>query len=132
LPAAFAQLFATLPEKKLYLTSLDRRIAQLYPIAEWRVNEKFFDEFKANPAAARNIQFNAQDLGAEVEPDAQGRITVHPDLRRELGMEGTDLHLMATKGRVEILTDAIYQVQRRKAQESAPDDLDLLQREGLR
>jgi hypothetical protein len=47
-------------------------------------------------------------------------------------MEGTDLHLMATKGRVEILTDAIYQVQRRKAQESAPDDLDLLQREGLR
>jgi MraZ protein len=132
LPAAFAQFFAALPEKKLYLTSLDRRIAQLYPIGEWRVNEKFFDGFKSNPGAARNILFNAQDLGADVEADAQGRITVHPDLRRELGMEGTDLHLMATKGHVEILTDAIYQEQRRKAQESAANDLDLLQREGLR
>lgn len=132
LPAAFAQFFAALPEKKLYLTSLDRRIAQLYPIGEWRVNEKFFDGFKANPAAAQNILFNAQDLGADVEADAQGRITVHPDLRRELGMEGTDLHLMAAKGHVEILTDAIYQERRRKAQERAAQDLELLQMEGLR
>ena len=132
MPAAFAQFFNGLPEKKLYLTSLDRRIAQLYPIAEWRVNEKFFDDFKENPKAARNILFNAQDLGADVEADAQGRITVHPELRRELGMEGTELHLMAAKGRVEILTDAIYQDRKRKALESAEEDLDLLQTKGLR
>jgi MraZ protein len=132
LPAAFAQFFGSLPEKKLYLTSLDRRIAQLYPIAEWRVNEKFFDGYKANPAAARNIVFNAQDLGADVEPDGQGRITVHPDLRRELGMEGTELHLMAVKGHVEILTDALYQERKRKALERAEQDLETLQTEGLR
>jgi MraZ protein len=132
LPAAFAQFFGSLPEKKLYLTSLDRSIAQLYPIGEWRVNEKFFDEYKNDPAAAENIVFNAQDLGADVEADAQGRITVHPDLRRELGMEGTELHLMAVKGHVEILTDAIYQERRRKAQERAAEDLKTLKREGLR
>ena len=132
LPAAFAQFFSGLPEKKLFLTSLDRRIAQLYPIAEWRRNEKFFEDFRQNPKAARNILFNARDLGADVEPDAQGRITVHPDLRRDLGLEGTELHLMATKGHVEILTDAIYQERRRKAQERAAQDLELLQMEGLR
>jgi MraZ protein len=132
LPAAFAQFFGSLPEKKLYLTSLDRRIAQLYPIAEWRVNEKFFDSYKANPAAARNILFNAQDLGADVEADGQGRITVHPDLRRELGMEGMELHLMAAKGHVEILTDVIYQERKRKALERAEQDLETLQTEGLR
>lgn len=132
LPAAFAQFFGTLPEKKLYLTSLDRRIAQLYPISEWRENEKFFDNFRANPSAVRNILFNAQDLGADVEPDAQGRITVHPDLRRELRMEGTELHLMAVKGHLEILTDEIYQERKRKALERAAEDLELLQMEGLR
>ena len=81
LPATFQHFFSNLPEKKLYLTSLDRSIAQLYPIAAWRENEEFFSSFRANPAAARNIAFNASDLGADVEMDAQGRITVHPDLR---------------------------------------------------
>jgi MraZ protein len=132
LPAAFAQFFSGLPEKKLFLTSLDRRIAQLYPIAEWRTNEKFFDNHTANPAAARSISFNAQDLGADVEPDAQGRITVHPDLRRELAMEGTELHLMTEKGHLQILTDAIYQERKREAQDRAAEYLDLLQRDGLR
>jgi len=116
----------------LYLTSLDRRIGQLYPIAEWRVNEKFFDTFYKNPQAAKNILFNAQDLGADVELDGQGRITVHPDLRRELGMEGQELHLMAVKGHVEILTETLYQERKRKALEHTAEDLDALEREGLR
>ena len=69
LPAAFAQFFNSLPERKLFLTSLDRHIAQLYPVAEWRVNEKFFDTFQDDPQAAQNIAFNAADLGADVEMD---------------------------------------------------------------
>jgi MraZ protein len=132
LPADFAQFFNSLPESKLYLTSLDRRIATLYPIAEWRANEKFFDTFRANPAAAKNILFNAQDLGADVEMDAQGRIVVHPDLRRELGLEGQSLHLMAEKGHLQILTEPLYQERKRKALESAAADLELLEMEGLR
>jgi MraZ protein len=132
LPAAFAQFFSSLPESKLFLTSLDRRIAQLYPIAEWRANERFFDTYRANPAAAKNIVFNAQDLGADVEADGQGRITVHTDLRRELGMEGQELHLMAVKGHLEILTDALYQERKRRALQEAARDLEVLEMEGLR
>jgi MraZ protein len=132
LPAAFAQFIHSLAESKLYLTSLDRSTAQLYPIAEWRANEKFFNSFHANPAAAKNILFNAQDLGADVEMDNQGRITVHPDLRRELGMEGQELHLMSVKGHVEILTEARYQERKRKALERTEADLETLEMAGLR
>jgi MraZ protein len=132
LPTAFVQFFHSLPEGKLFLTSLDRRIAQLYPIAEWRVNEKFFQNFTASPAAAKNIAFNASDLGGDVEMDSQGRITVHPDLRRELGMEGQELHLMAYKGHVEILTETLYQERKRKALEHTTEDLELLEMAGLR
>ncbi|HEX4136909.1 MAG TPA: hypothetical protein VHY84_20020 [Bryobacteraceae bacterium] len=132
LPAAFAQFFNSLPESKLYLTSLDRRIAQLYPIAEWRANESFFNNFRANPAAARNILFNAQDLGADVEMDGQGRVLVHPDLRRDLKLEGQELHLMAVKGRLEILTDELYRERKLEAVKQTERDLEILEMEGLR
>ena len=87
LPAAFQQYFAALREKKLFVTSLDRRIAQIYPMAVWRQNEKFFDTYRDDPRIARNVAFNAADLGAEAEMDGQGRITFPPELRRELGIE---------------------------------------------
>lgn len=132
LPAAFAQFFNSLPERKLYLTSLDRRIGQIYPIAEWRANENFFDAFQDNPEAAQNIAFNAADLGADVEMDGQGRITVHPDLRRELQMEGQELHLIAYKGHVQVLTEERYQEQKRQAAVNTPADLNVLKRAGLR
>jgi MraZ protein len=132
LPSDFIQFFKSLPESKLYLTSLDRRIAQLYPIAEWRANEKFFDDFQEDPEAAENIAFNASDLGADVEMDGQGRVIVHPDLRRALGMEGQELHLMAYKGHVEILTETVYQEQKTKAAAKTAEDLNVLKKRGLR
>jgi MraZ protein len=132
LPSDFAQFFNSLPERKLYLTSLDRRIAQLYPIAEWRANEEFFDSFQDDPVAAQNIAFNAADLGADVEMDSQSRIVVHPDLRRELGMEGQELHLIAYKGHLQILTEERYQEQKRQALESTTGNLTVLKKAGLR
>ena len=132
LPAAFAQFFQGLPESKMFLTSLDRRIASLYPIAEWRSNEKFFDGFQADPAAARRIWFNANDLGADVEMDAQGRITVHPDLRRALKMEGNELHLISYKGHVRIMTEELYEEQKREAAVNTAPDLEVLTKAGLR
>ena len=86
LPTAFQQFFNSLPERKLFVTSLDRRIAQIYPMAVWRENEKFFETYRANPGAAQNIAFNAADLGADAEMDGQGRITFNPELRRELNV----------------------------------------------
>lgn len=116
----------------MFLTSLDRRIASLYPISEWRTNEKFFDEFQDSPEAAENIAFNANDLGADVEMDGQGRITVHPELRRELKMEGTELHLTTYKGHVQIMTEEFYQEQKRAAMANTAADLNVLKKAGLR
>lgn len=132
LPTAFAQYFNSLPERKLFLTSLDRHTASLYPMAEWRVNEKFFDSYHENPEAAEIILFNAQDLGGDVEMDSQNRITVHPDLRRELGLENTELHLISVKGHIEIMPDAKYQEMRRRSAETTATHLTEIKRAGLR
>src|SRR5579864_2322156 len=86
LPAQFQHFINSLTEKSLFVTSLDRRIAQIYPIAVWRENEKFFETYKDDPRLARGVAFNAADLGSEVEMDAQGRVLFSPELRRELGI----------------------------------------------
>lgn len=131
LPAAFQQFFAALREKKLFVTSLDRRIAQIYPIEVWRENEKFFDNYREDPRIARNVAFNAADLGAESEMDAQGRILFSPELRRELGIENQPVKLFAYKGRIEVLSEKLYEERKREAAQTAADDVSKLEAAGL-
>jgi len=131
LPVCFQAYIAGLPEKKLFVTSLDRRIGQLYPIRNWRGNKDFLAEFRADPKAAKRISFNAQDLGADSEMDSQGRVQLPPELRRELGIENQTVRLYAYKGRIQIMSEAMYEEQKREAAVSAEEDLDTLERAGM-
>lgn len=131
LPAAFQQFFAALREKKLFVTSLDRRIAQIYPMAVWRKNEKFFDAYRDDPRIARNVAFNAADLGSESEMDAQGRVLFSPELRRELGIENQPVRLFAYRGRIEVLSEQLYEERKREAAQTAADDVAKLEAAGL-
>ncbi len=131
LPATFQQFFAALREKKLFVTSLDRKIAQIYPIAIWRRNEKFFEAYREDPRIARNVAFNAADLGAETEMDGQGRILFSPELRRELGIEGQPVRLFAYRGRIEVLSERIYEERKREASQTAAEDVARLEAAGL-
>jgi DNA-binding transcriptional regulator/RsmH inhibitor MraZ len=131
LPVGFQQYFAGLQEKKLFVTSLDRRIGQIYSIANWRETKKFLYEQKENSKPARRIAFNAQDLGADSEMDNQGRVLLPPEMRRELGIENQSVRLFHYKGRIEILSEAIYQLRKHEATGSAEADLETLEGAGL-
>ncbi len=131
LPTAFQQFFTALPEKKLFVTSLDRRIAQIYPMPVWRQNEKFFDAYRDDPKVARNVAFNAADLGAETEMDSQGRILFSPELRRELGIENQAVRLFAYRGRIEVLSEKIYEERKHQASQAPADDVAKLEAAGL-
>ena len=131
LPVGFQQYFSGLPEKKLFVTSLDRHIGQIYPIRVWRENKDFLYEYRDNPKAAKRVSFNAQDLGADSEMDSQGRILLPPEMRRELGIENQNVRLFAYKGRIQIMSEAIYEDQKRQAAASAEDDLETLEGAGL-
>ena len=133
LPTVFQHYFNSLPEAgKLFVTSLDGRIGQLYPIASWRDNQELFEQYREDPDALQDLLFNAQDLGSEVEMDTQGRLTVNPELRKELDLQGQDLHLYAYKGRVEILTEAIYQERKLRARPKAAENLRKLEMAGMK
>jgi MraZ protein len=131
LPADFQQYFGVLGAKRFFVTSLDRRIAQIYPISVWKENEKFFASYRQDPRTARNVAFNAADLGAEAEMDNQGRILFSTELRRELGIENQPVRLFAYRGRIEVLSEKIYEERKREASQTATDDVAKLEAAGL-
>ena len=132
LPAEIQHFIHALAEKKLFVTSLDRRIAQIYPISAWRENEKFFESYRENPQVAQDVAFNANDLGADAEMDSQGRVHFNTALRGQLDLENQPLHLYAYHGHIRVLTHAIYEERRQRASKAAADNLDLLERAGLK
>lgn len=132
LPADLVNFFNGLPEPTIFCTSVDRYIAQLYPMSVWRENEKLLDNYTADPVAAQTVAFNANDLGANVEIDSQGRITFPAKLREELGLEKQGLHLYAYRGHIEVLSDAVYAEQKKTAVPTAKDAALAMKRVGLK
>ncbi|MEP6714423.1 MAG: hypothetical protein ABJC09_02545 [Terriglobia bacterium] len=114
------------------MTSLDGRIGQIYPITAWRHNESIFEQYTEDPDALQDLQFNAQDLGSEVEMDSQGRVTINPEMRKELDLQGQELHLYSYKGRIEILTEAIYQERKLRARPNAAENVRKLEKAGMK
>lgn len=131
-PAALQRYFESLPEKKLFVTSLDRRTAAIYPIAVWRTIEEFFDNYHENPQAADTTFFTATQLGSEVEMDAAGRILFNSELRRVVKLEATELHVYSYRGHIEVLTDEIFKEREQNATANASSALDVLRKAGLR
>jgi MraZ protein len=132
LPTAFKEYLDSLDDKKLFVTSLDRRIAQIYPIRLWREAKTFLEDFKDDPAAAEHLYFNALDLGAEAEMDNQGRVLFSPELRRELGMEDQPVRVYAYAGRIEVLNGPTYDQRKLAASQSPEADRATLKKAGLK
>jgi len=131
-PAVFQVYLGALPEKTLFVTSLDRHTAQIYPMDVWRQNEAFFDTYVADPELAEKVAFNAADLGSETEMDSQGRIVFSPELRRELEIENQPVHLYAYKGHIEVLNESTYKALKQQASETPRQDVKKLQGAGLK
>jgi MraZ protein len=132
LPAAFKEYISGFGVKKVFVTSLDCRIARLYPIAVWRSNEKFFDEFTDDPEAAEDVAFIANDLGADCEMDDQGRVLIPQELRRQLGIENQPVWLESYQGLVNIYSKEIYEERKRRATERLAEKLSALKKKGLK
>ena len=64
--------------------------------------------------------------------DGQGRITFPPELRRELELEDQTVRLFAYKGRIEVLSEKIYEERKREALAAGPEDVETLEAAGLK
>ncbi len=87
-PAEFKR---TVDEKygaQFYITSVDGRIAQIYPFEEWqRIEEKLAKLSNFNPAK-KNFLTRTNYYGQVVEIDGQGRLLIPQILREAAEIKG--------------------------------------------
>jgi MraZ protein len=129
LPMVFHRYLESLPEKTLFVTTLDLRTAAIYPIAVWRKNEELLRACHEDTGHA--VLFVGHQYGSETEMDGQGRILCNGDLRRAVKLDGNELHLCTYRGHIEILPDEVYRETRRQAEAVAESSLTSLWKNGL-
>jgi MraZ protein len=132
LPVVFQTYLASLPEKALFVTSIDRNTAQIYPMPAWRANLKLLrEQLGPNKKYAQALLFNAQDFGADAEMDNQGRVTLNSYLRENLKMDSQGLHLYWEDGHISLFTEEVYQQRRNASIENTGEAVDAMQGVGL-
>lgn len=129
LPVNFQQY---LGDEKLFVTCLDTRIARLYPISVWQANEKRLAEMTQDPEVAEHIRFMADHYGADSEIDAQGRVLLPTELRRDLKLENQQVWLQCIQDAVSVFSKEIYDEQQRLARENLAEKLKLAKQNGLK
>jgi MraZ protein len=101
-PAEFKRVIDEKYGQQFYITSLDGRVAQVYPFEEWeRIEQKLAGLSNFNPTKKKFLD-RTNYYGQQVEMDGQGRLLL-PQLLREAGQ---------IKGEVAVLGNLTYLVVR--------------------
>ena len=133
LPVNFQEYLGAIGDDKLYVTSVDDRLARIYPISVWQGNEKVLEALATeDPEAADALAFIANDYGAEAKVDPQGRVTLPTDLRRALALENQEVRVDCTQSAINIYSKAEYEARKRQAKDKLPDKLKLAKLKGFK
>ena len=88
LPAEFKRVVEEKYGEKFYITSLEGRVAHVYPFEEWeRIEQKLAGLSNFNPTKKKFLT-RTNYYGAVVEMDGQGRLLLPQLLREEAGLKG--------------------------------------------
>ena len=132
LPAVVQSYFAGQNVKKVFITTLDLLTARLYPIPVWEQNEKLFEAPGDQAAEAEKVSFLAQHFGGDSDVDAQGRVLVPQELRRELGLENQPVWLAYDKGAIAMYGESIYKAKLAEARTGNAEAVSAMKKKGLK
>jgi MraZ protein len=87
-PAEFKRVIDEKYGLKFYITSLDGKVAQLYPFEEWeRIEQKLASLSTFNPTKKKFLS-RVNFYGQEVDMDGQGRLLIPQLLRQSADIKG--------------------------------------------
>ncbi len=123
LSAEYLHYFEALPEQDAFVTSLDRSVAEIFPIAKWRLMEEFFEANESDPEIFLASK-NAMRLGAMCKVDSQGRVNIPADLRRALNLDGQELHAEPyRRSRIQLVPKAAFDAMEARLASADPEKL---------
>ena len=133
LPVELQQYLSAIGDEKYFVTSVDDRIARIYPISVWKANEKILETLATeDPDAADALAFVTNDYGADAKVDPQGRVTLPTDLRRALALEDQEVRVDWSQGAINVYSKAEYEAQKRKAKDKLAEKLKAAKLKGFK
>jgi MraZ protein len=132
LPAAFATYLKSLVVEKVFITTLDERIARIYPKPVWEINQNLFDSAGEDAEIAEDVAFVANLYGGYSEIDDAGRVLVPTELRRKLEFESQPVWLDFYRGRINVFGKKIYDERMQRAKVGLADKVKALEKKGLK
>ncbi len=87
-PTAFRRYIEEKYGAEFYVTSLTGEAARLYPLPEWEAIEQRLALLPSMDPARRKFLERTNYYGQQTSMDAQGRVLIHPLLRRSANLLG--------------------------------------------
>jgi MraZ protein len=101
IPAEFKRVIDEKYGNQFYITSLDGKVAQVYPFEEWeRIEQKLASLSTYNPTKKKFLD-RVSYYGQQVEMDGQGRLLM-PQLLRETAQIKGEVAVMGTLTYLEV------------------------------
>ena len=120
-PAEFKRVIDEKYAQRFYITSLDGKVAQVYPFEEWeRIEQKLASLSTFNPTKKKFLN-RANYYGQVVEMDGQGRLLVPQILRESAQLRGE----VAVLGNLTYLEVRNLEAFRKEIEEQALTDEDI-------
>ena len=88
MPTAFRRYIEDKYGAEFYVTSLSGDCARIYPLPEWETIEQRLALLPSMDPARRKFLDRTNYYGQEAAMDAQGRVLIHPLLRKSAGVVG--------------------------------------------
>jgi MraZ protein len=87
-PTAFRRYIEDKYGAEFYVTSLTGDCARIYPLPEWETIEQRLTLLPSMDPARRKFLDRTNYYGQQAAMDAQGRVLIHPLLRKSAGVVG--------------------------------------------
>lgn len=132
LPAAFATYLKALNVAKVFITTVDRRIARIYTPTGWESNLNLFETAGDDAEIAEDVALIANVYGAYSEIDDAGRVLIPTELRRELEFEKQPVWLDFYRGRINVVGKQVHEQRMQRATVNLADKVKLLEKKGFK
>ena len=120
LPAAFKQILDAQNVTQFYITSVDGKSAEVWPLSEWEKREKALAEFSTMDDSVQKYLNLTSYYGQQVEMDNQGRVLL-PQILRGKAQLDSDVTVFGKMVFLEVHNREIFE-QNLAVNEMTPDD----------
>jgi len=132
LPSEFLAYLEGTKVTRVFITMLDGRMARIYPVAIWRLNEQLFKNAGANASAAARLAFRARVYGGESDIDKSGRVLMPAKLREELSLERQPVWLEAHNDGINVMNRSVFDARLQESTGTSAADLETMVSMGMR